>query len=228
VDLSRPIRGIIPTLDAPVLEVLAGTTKPLSGREVHRLAGIGSDRGIRLVLNRLVTQGLVMADEHPAATLFVGNRRHVAWPAIEALAGLRAALLESLRERIGAWPITPIHASIFGSAARGDGDERSDIDLLLVRPEGPDFEWEQQLDSLRDWVLESTGNRCQVFDVDRATFTEHVAAADPLVDAWRREAIHLAGVSIEALVRSSRRRSASVPVARVGRRCVNAGRRRLA
>jgi predicted nucleotidyltransferase len=175
---------------------------------VHRLAGIGSDRGIRLVLNRLVAQGIVVADEHPDVRLYVANRRHLAWPAIEAMVGLRATLFERLRERIEGWSLPPLHASIFGSTARGDGHEQSDIDLLLVRPEGSDAEWEQQLDSLRDWVLESTGNRCQTFDVDRVMFTAHVSAADPLVDGWRRESIHLAGVSIEALVRSSKRRSA--------------------
>ena len=29
-----PVRSIIPTIDAPVLTVLAGTTKPLPGRDV--------------------------------------------------------------------------------------------------------------------------------------------------------------------------------------------------
>jgi hypothetical protein len=34
-----PLRSIIPTIDAPVLMVLAGTTRPLSGRRVAALAG---------------------------------------------------------------------------------------------------------------------------------------------------------------------------------------------
>lgn len=207
--MSHPVRGVIPTLDAPVLEVLAGTTKPLSGREVYRLARAGSDRGVRLVLNRLVAQGLAVADEHAGSTLYVANRAHLAWPTIEALVGLRHTLLDRLCKLIGGWPIAPVHASLFGSAARGDGDERSDIDILIVRPDAsPDDAWEAQLDSLRSWVLESTGNRCQIFDVDRSRFAEHVAAADPLVNAWRREGIHLVGTLIETLVRSSRRRSA--------------------
>jgi hypothetical protein len=53
-------------------------------------------------------------------------------------------------------------------------------------------------------VHDVTGNHCQTFEVDRARFAEHVVAGDPLVDAWRRDGIHLGGVSIEALVRSSR------------------------
>lgn len=205
-DLAHPIRGIIPTLDAAVLETLAGTSGPLSGHHVYSLAGTGSARGVRLVLARLVTQGLVVADEHPGVTLYQANRKHLAWPAIEALVGLRGALIEALRERVTAWEITPLHASIFGSMARGDADEGSDLDLLLVRLPGRDEEWEAQLDALRKWVLEATGNRCQAFDVDADRFDEHVAAGDPLVAAWRRDGIHLAGTAIESLVRAARRR----------------------
>lgn len=206
-DLTHPIRSIVPTLDAPVFEVLAGTTRPLSGHQVYVLARTGSARGVRLVLARLVAQGLVVADEHPGATLYAANRKHLAWPAIEALVGLRSALLEQLRIRIQDWPIAPIHASVFGSTARGDADEQSDIDLLLVRPDGSsEDEWARQLEALRDWVLESTGNRCQAFDVDAARFAEHVEAGDPLVDAWRRDGIQLVGASIETLVRPGKGR----------------------
>jgi len=205
-NVSHPVRGVIPTLDAPVLEALAGTTRPMTGREIHRLAKVGSDRGIRLVLNRLAAQGLAIADEHAGATLYVANRAHLAWPAIESLITLRMRFLGHLRDRIGTWEWPAVHASLFGSAARGDGDEHSDIDVLVVRPDdAPNDAWEAQLAALRAWVHESTGNRCQVFDVDRARFAEHVAADDPLVAAWRREGIHLVGSPIESLVRVSRR-----------------------
>jgi predicted nucleotidyltransferase len=33
-----------------------------------------------------------------------------------------------------------MHASLFGSAARGDGVPESDIDLLIIRPERVDAE----------------------------------------------------------------------------------------
>lgn len=207
-NLTHPLRGILPTLDAPALEVLAGTSRPLSGHQVYVLARTGTARGIRLVLARLVAQGLVLADDHPGVTLYSANRAHLAWPAIEALVGLRAALLEQMRGRIAAWPIAPVHASIFGSVARGEADEESDLDMLVVRSTAAeDDAWEQQAGSLREWVLAVTGNRCQTFEVDELRFAEHVAARDPLVDAWRRDALHLAGDPIEVLVRRSRRRS---------------------
>ncbi len=205
VHLSRPIRGIIPTLDAPVIEALAGTTRSLSGREVHRLAGAGSDRGVRLVLQRLAREGLVLAEPHAGSILYRANRDHLAWPAVAALVGLRSTLITRLRERIGGWTAQPVHASVFGSAARGDADQSSDLDLLLVRPDGAGEAWDRQVDELRAWVMVATGNPCQAFETDRAGIATHVAEGDPLVDAWRRDGVHLAGISIEELIRSARR-----------------------
>ena len=204
-NLAHPLRSIVPTLDGPVLEVLAGTTRQLSGHQVFVIARAGSPRGIRLVLARLVAHGIVLAEEHPGSTLYAANRKHLAWPAIEALVGIRGSLLDQIRARMQAWRIAPVHASVFGSTARGEAGEESDLDLLLVRPDESDgVEWERQMDGLRDWVRDSTGNRCQSFDLDMSRFAEHVAARDPLVDAWRRDGVHLTGVSIEALVRSIR------------------------
>ncbi len=201
-DVSHPIRSIIPTLDAPVLEALAGTRRRLSGREVHRLAGAGSVRGVRLVLARLVAQGLVDAEEHAGAILYAANRTHLAWPAIEELAAIRGELFGRIRDVVVGWSIQPLHVSLFGSAARSDGDASSDIDLLVVRPDTlPDDEaWEDQVDALRDDVRDWTGNRCQVLAVDRRRLAEHVAVGDPLVDGWLRDEILLAGEPLRTII----------------------------
>lgn len=205
-NLTHPLRGVLPTLDAPALEVLAGTSRPMSGHQVYVMAQKGTARGIRLALARLVTQGLVLADDHPGATLYAANRAHLAWPAIEAIVGLRSSLLEQMRGRIADWPIAPVHASIFGSVARGEADEASDIDVLVVRATAIDENaWDQQIGALREWVCTVTGNQCQTFEVDEPRLAEHVAARDPLVDAWRRDGLHLAGDPIEVLVRRSRK-----------------------
>jgi len=203
VNVSHPIRGIISTLDAVVIEVLAGTTRGLSGREVQRLAGTGSVRGVQLVLARLITQGLARREEHAGATLYTANRAHLAWPAIEALVGLRGLLLATLREFLSGWTIKPLHVSLFGSAARSDGDATSDIDLLVIRPdtvaEG-DEAWEGQIDALRDHVVSWTGNRCQVLDINRVRLRAHLAAGDPITESWLRDEILLAGEPLGAVI----------------------------
>jgi predicted nucleotidyltransferase len=204
-NVSYPIKCVVPSLDAHVLEVLAGTTRALTGRQVHRLAGAGSDRGIRLVLGRLVRQGLAIAEDQGSSTLYTANRAHLAWPAVEQLVGLRTSLIEQLSSRVAGWGVRALHASMFGSAARQDGDEQSDIDLLLVRADDADDDsWNDQVTALRKWATDATGNPCQVFDVTISRFEEHVRAGDPLVADWRRDGLHLGGTSIETLVRAAR------------------------
>jgi predicted transcriptional regulator len=127
-DLSRPYTVICPTLEGPVLDVLAHTTRPLTGREIARLASRGSERGVRLVLHRLVTQGLVTAREAGSASLFVLNREHVAAGIVEDLVRLRAELIERIGGEVEGWSSRPVHVSVFGSAARADGHMESDID----------------------------------------------------------------------------------------------------
>ena len=61
------------------------------------------------------------------------NRDHVAAPVADALAGLRLVLWKRLRSTLGSWNPKPVYGCVFGSAARGDGDAHSDIDMLLVR-----------------------------------------------------------------------------------------------
>jgi hypothetical protein len=202
-DVAHPIRAVVPTLDGPVLEVLAGTSHPLTTLEIHRLTGVGSSMGVRLVLERLASQGVALADHRRNAIYYTANRDHLAWPAVEILARLRLALRERLAAEIGLWPIRPIHTSMFGSAARAVGDVSSDIDILLVKPDlpsGDDEPWEDQVDRLRARVTALTGNRCQAFAVTVDRLAEHVNAADPIVAAWLTDGIHLAGDQLSTII----------------------------
>ena len=203
-DVAHPIRAVIPTLDGPILEVLARTTRPLTGREVHRLSGVGSQSGTRLALERLVDQGVVFAEPRGRAVFYSANREHLAWPAVEDLALLRRALIQRLQDDLRTWSPGPLHASLFGSAARGDGDAHSDIDILLIRPSDvgeDDSPWADQVDLLRERVRAWTGNNCQPFQVDLERLAEHARAGDPLLAAWRRDALKIAGEDLHALLR---------------------------
>lgn len=203
-DVAFPIRAVVSTLDGPVLAVLARTTRPLTGREVHRLTETGSANGVRLALGRLADQGIVTAEQRAAAVFYEANREHLAWPAIEILAGLRHTLLERLRDELVSWRCQPLHAALFGSAARGSGDADSDIDVLIVRPDDVDEDnptWTGQLDLLRDQVQRWTGNRCQIFQLDLGRLAQHVEVGDPLVDEWRRDAVLLGGQEVRAALR---------------------------
>ena len=196
-----PLRSIIPTIDAPVLTVLAGTMRPMSGRRVAVLAG-ASHPAVGAVLARLTEAGIVTATPQGPSVLYVANRDHLAWPAIEALTRLRGAALDLLRGSISSWPIAPRTALLFGSFARADGDDSSDIDLLLVQPNVPpgaraaqgwQQRWEGQVVELQERVQRATGNHMQVLDEDLGKLLRRVQAADPILDSWRADGLVLAG-----------------------------------
>lgn len=203
--LAEPLRSVVPSLDGAVLSVIAGTTAPLSGRDVARLVSRGSLAGVQRVLARLTAEGVVRAERRSNAVHYTANRDHLAWPAVELLTGLRRELLRRLGERVESWAVRPVSAAVFGSLARGDGDTGSDVDLLLVRPDDVTGDglvtWEEQIERLVADVHVWTGNPAQPYDISVSELRDHVTAAEPIVVSWRREAITLAGRDLTALLR---------------------------
>lgn len=202
-DVSRPYSAVAPTVEGDVLVVLAGTTRPLTGRQVARLARRGSVAGVAKALDRLGRQGLVTRLDAPPASLYTLNRQHVAAPVAEALAGLRSEFLTRLRDALSAWEVKPVHASLFGSAARRDGTLDSDVDIFIVRSAVVDDEdptWSEQLTSLSDLVFASTGNRAGIIDFAEQDIGQMLEQNPPVVDELRRDAIDLAGLSLRELL----------------------------
>lgn len=195
-NLSRPWGLIRSPIDIEVLLVLSGTTRPFTGREVARLVRTGSQPAVNASLRRLAEEGLVRADEAGNAYLHTLNREHLGAPVVELLRDMRRELERRLRAEIEEWEIAPTHASIFGSAARGDGDTRSDIDIFVVRPTGVDEDdagWRRQLDQLADDVYAWTGNHAGISEVSAADVRRLRRERPPVVDELRRDAITLAG-----------------------------------
>lgn len=62
----------------------------------------------------------------------------------------------------------PVHVSVFGSAARADGQVESDIDLLIVRPENlaeDDPHWREQLHRLAERIERWSGNHASLHEI---------------------------------------------------------------
>lgn len=207
-DLSFPLATIAPTLDAGVLHVLAATTAGCTAAEVHRRLGHGSDEGVRKVLARLVRQGVVHAETPARYSLYRLNREHVAAPHIEALTRVRDQIFENIRVEVAGWQITPLHAGLFGSFARGTADSDSDIDVLLVRPEllagHAEDAWLDQLDHLERRIREWTGNAAQIIDLAPGPLGQMAHDGDPLLDSWRAEDIPVHGERFLDLLRRLR------------------------
>jgi hypothetical protein len=206
-DVGRPHRALVPTVDGDVVTVLAGTTRPLTGRDVARMTGRQAHSGVLRALTRLTEQGLVHREEAGRALLYVLNREHLAAPAVDVLADMRGELLRRIAAAGAEWSPEPAHLSVFGSAARGDGDSDSDIDVFVVRPagvDGDDSRWVEQIDALAASIRRWTGNAASVAQVSQAELRGLVETGSTIVDGLRLDAVTLIGPKAESLLEATR------------------------
>lgn len=164
-DLGSPLRAIAPSLESSVLAVLAGTESGLNAMTIARLSGTGSRTGQRPVINRLVRQGdrvgrasqhrLSVQAESVAHAGTVGHcrgKRPTGNPPSPA----------GRHRRVG--PARPLSCG-YGSFARAEAGENSDVDLLIINADDFDTHvqvWQVQIDGLADYFLLWTGNRLEV------------------------------------------------------------------
>jgi len=201
-NVAKPFEALSSGVDLDVLVALASSTTPRSGREVARRAG-RSVTGVQHVLDRLVEHGLVHRLEAGRAFLYSLNRRHLLAPVVERMAEARIELIQRLRATVDSWRTPPIHASLFGSAARGDGDTGSDIDLFIVRPAEADVDdpgWSEQVDGLAESVRAWTGNHAGIVEVSADELDELRGSPQSVISELRRDAIDLGGESARSLL----------------------------
>jgi predicted nucleotidyltransferase len=198
-DVARPYSSVVPSLDGDVLVTLAGTTRPLTGRQIAELSRRGSRSAVSAVLDRLVEQGLVLRQQAGRAHLHTLNRDHLAAHVVEQLASLRAELARRLQTSLAAWDPAPLHVSMFGSAARGDGDTASDIDLFIVRSaqvSDEDERWVAQVDDLSRAVHAWTGNHAGIIEVPAQELSRLFRDRPPVFENLCTDAIHLLGMPL--------------------------------
>lgn len=228
-DLSDPTRAVVPTLDGAVLAVLATAGRPMSVGQVAAASARGSEIGIRRCLERLVEQGTVRTMQMGRNQVHELNRQHIAAGVAVALAGLRNELWRRLRAELAEWRVPAVYAAVFGSAARGDGDEQSDIDLLVVHPvfdgerKPRDVKsrrkaaaadpsatpavlpvdarqvWEAQIDALREHVEAWTGNPLQTVDISLVDWIGRPAVVADLLAEVDRDGIQIVGIASDAV-----------------------------
>src|ERR1019366_4764281 len=120
--------------------------------------------------------------------------------AIVALTRLRPPIIEGLPAGLSGWSPAAVHASLFGSFARGGGPPRSDI-LVVIGPAGAADQEARpaQIEQRAADVLRWTGNRGHIVDPTPDTLAAMTAADDPLVVSWRADHLHPMGSRLLAL-----------------------------
>lgn len=200
-DFVHPVEAIIPGTQGRVLAVLAETTGELNLRRVAGLADVSAAQASR-VLPGLVELGLVERREVPPSSLFRLNRENVAAAAVIELSRSHAISLERLGASALELPLRPASVIIFGSHARREADRHSDIDALIVRPEGvdeDDDDWATSVEQWRQRAREITGNRVEVIEADRTEVARKLSSKSPLWRDIARDGVVVAGAAIEEL-----------------------------
>jgi predicted nucleotidyltransferase len=157
---------------------------------------------VKLVLDRLSEHGVVARDRAGRAWLYSLNRRHLMFDQIRGLMEIRSTLFARIGRLIEQWPVTPDHASVFGSATRGDGSVASDIDIFILRTDGIDGErpdWRLQLHELADEVYAMTGNHAALIEASWADLRRMVRRREPILTSLRNESVTLAGTDFRNL-----------------------------
>ncbi len=205
-DLSRPLATLLSAADAGALTVLARTEGALPGRRVAELAGANHTSTLR-ALNGLVSEGVVLVEPAGRANLYRLNRSHVLAPLILAGVDATAAVQRRLTAQINDWVIPCLHAALYGSLARGEAGPQSDIDVLVVRPEGlsaADEEiWDTQLAQTEAMMHALTGNDLSWLDTTATDLRRAEAADEPIFRSWRDDAILLTGLPLSQLLRGT-------------------------
>ncbi len=159
-DYVNPVEALIPGVQGRVLTVLARTEAELTMRSVAELAGVSANQAT-VVLNRLVRLGIVERRDVGAAALVRLVRENEAARSVLSLVDLRQGVLARLAGEARKIRPAPACLVVFGSFARGDAHENSDIDVLAVPPSEAQVDhgrWTAALGQWSDRAARIAGN----------------------------------------------------------------------
>jgi predicted nucleotidyltransferase len=138
------------------------------------------------VLVRLVGTGIVR--DVPGG--YVLNRDHVATSAIESLTHLWSEVFDRIRRAVAEWPDAPRLVGMFGSSARRDGGDDSDIDIVVVSEATNASEDGAKLAAhVECW----TGNATHVITVGSTDLDRMRRASEPVLVEWDRDLVVIVG-----------------------------------
>lgn len=201
VDFVRPIEAIIPGVRGRVLAVLAQTTADLNLRTIARLSDVSLAQASR-VLPGLVELGLVERREAAPSSLFRLVREHVVARPLLELARARDTMVEEMGRAAGDLPVVPVSVIVFGSFARGEADEESDIDAVFVRAADAneaDESWSASVEQWRGAVRRASGNRVEVLEVGSDEVAARLRSRQQVWREIQRDGLVVHGLNLDQL-----------------------------
>jgi predicted nucleotidyltransferase len=184
--LNEPFGGVIPGARGAVLSTLLRTDARLTGRQVHALVSARySLWSVQEALKAWVQLGVIRTQIVGRAAVHAINEDHCAVAPLRSLLDPMTALTETAAQIVGG----SVQAIIlFGSVARGEAREGSDIDLAVIAHSG----WDGRVD-LEDAIKRRLGNDCNALVFTAEDFARLAASHEPVVDEILIDGIPLIG-----------------------------------
>ena len=190
-NLGAPLLDVAVGVRGALLQTLARLEQPVTRRQVAAAAGVAPGHASG-VIEELIRAGLVTDRPAGRSSMVALNQAHLAAGPLLALAGLRGRAVRRLRDRLSEWPDL-LGAWLFGSVARGDAGDDSDVDLLIVAVDLDSSALHDRLAELSFDVRSWTGNELQLVEHTHSTWAKLVRAKNTLVEQIRLDGIALTG-----------------------------------
>lgn len=216
--LFHPLDAILSTFNkVRVLRVLVPISRPVSGREAARLAGV-SPKALA-ALDDLVQMGIVIRREATGQHLYSFNHKNYLAKQLKQLFQAEEERIERIFDYLrAAMPSansqrqsdTILSAVVFGSSARKEAAAGSDLDVLVIVADSQGVEpaYARLVDSSQE-LWDRFGLRLSpvVMPVDK--WQRQIREGDHFAASVRQDAIHIAGrplaeISDEALPKKIR------------------------
>ncbi|MDJ0312025.1 nucleotidyltransferase domain-containing protein [Arthrobacter sp. H35-D1] len=188
--LQNPLRAICPALEADVLIVLADGIPRSPGNLVRESGVSGSVSGVRRCLVRLEQSGVVSASHVGNRMEYALNTRHMLSGLVVEASTAMQRFVGFLTARIAGWDEQPLQVTLFGSAARREMRNGSDIDLLFVVPDSASDQLYAAISDLAISAYQLTGN-----DVRPMVYEVSEIQPAPIFDSIHRDGVHVFGDS---------------------------------
>ncbi|MCZ7535486.1 MAG: nucleotidyltransferase domain-containing protein [Acidimicrobiia bacterium] len=194
-DLVRPVEALVPGVQGRLLGALTRVSGSMTLRALADVAGVSAPQASR-VLRRLVDLGVVERRDVPPAALFSLASGNLTADVVRDLAAVRRLLLERLRAEAEGMSPRPVNVTVFGSLARGDAGPESDVDLLVVRPEGVDPDddsWSRALGRYVDDARRSSGSNVELVEVAAGEVGALLRSRRRFWRELTRDGVHISG-----------------------------------
>ncbi|WP_170133037.1 nucleotidyltransferase domain-containing protein [Arthrobacter livingstonensis] len=203
-DLSHPAYDLFGRNATRILQRLALVKDGLTGRRISELSDVPLGSTQR-ALAHLERTGLVVAQPAGRAIIYSLSRGHVLWPVVAAALNAPLQLERLIAEIVHRHAGNSATVAVYGSFARGEAGPDSDLDVLIVWEPGISTDDQAALlDELNDQLENATGNRVEIVDLSLSDLHRLVAANDPLIESWKREAKTLSvGPDIKSLAKNA-------------------------